>query len=39
MNKKIWKKNITNAIDLTPTAKEELNFDPGNKRDYMKRFK
>ena len=34
MNKKIWKKNITNAIDLTPPSKEELNFYPGKKSDF-----
>ena len=34
MNKKIWKKNITNAIDLLPPSKEELNFYPGKKSDF-----
>ena len=34
MNKKIWKKNITNAIDLKPPSKEELNFYPGKKSDF-----
>ena len=34
MNKKKWKKNITNAIDLTPPSKEELNFYPGKKSDF-----
>ena len=34
MNKKIWKKNITDAIDLTPPSKEELNFYPGKKSDF-----
>ena len=34
MSKKIWKKNITKAIDLMPPSKEELNFYPGKKSDF-----